>query len=104
MLNISNFGNTADIYAKFLISNFRHVLNIVYILLGIAPESGCGLPTFRNPRSGPSSTGLTMDLTDVSETSAKHNLKPGKYPKNIYNLCDSPSRSTRVSAFTERHI
>ena len=39
----------------FLISNFRRVLNIVCVLLGISPASDCGLPTFRNPLSVPSS-------------------------------------------------
>ena len=40
----------------FLISNFRRVLNIVYVLfLGISPASDCSLPTFRNPLSVPSS-------------------------------------------------
>ena len=39
----------------FLISNFRRVLNIVCILLGISPASDCGLPTFQNPLSVPSS-------------------------------------------------
>ena len=39
----------------FLISNFRRVLNIVCILLGVSPASDCGLPTFRNPLSVPSS-------------------------------------------------
>jgi hypothetical protein len=40
---------------SFLISNFRRVLNIVCILLGISPVSDCCLPTFRNPLSVPSS-------------------------------------------------
>jgi hypothetical protein len=44
------------------------------------------LPTFRNPLSGSSSKEffiklLKMDLTEGSETSAKLNLTPGKYPK-----------------------
>ena len=38
-----------------LISDFRRVLNIVCILLGISPASDCSLPTFRNPLSVPSS-------------------------------------------------
>jgi hypothetical protein len=67
---------------------------IVYDLLGISPASDCVFPTFRNPLSGPSSKAvcgififilhiqpLKMDLTEGSETSAKHNLTPGKYPK-----------------------
>ena len=40
---------------NFIFSNFRRVLNIVYVLLGISPASDCGLPTFRNPLSVPSS-------------------------------------------------
>ena len=64
----------------FLISNFRRVLNLVCILLGISPASDCGLPTFRNPLSVPSSREL-MELIEGSETSANHNWMPGKYPK-----------------------
>ena len=41
--------------AVFLISNFRRVLNLVCILLGISPASDCSLPTFRNTLSVPSS-------------------------------------------------
>ena len=77
---------------KNLISNFRRVLNIVCILLGISPASDCGLPTFRNPLSVPSSRAvcrvlilhihpLKMELIEGSETSANHNRTPGKYPK-----------------------
>jgi hypothetical protein len=40
---------------NFIFSNFRRVLNIVYVLLGISPASDCGLPTFRNALSVPSS-------------------------------------------------
>jgi hypothetical protein len=40
---------------KFFISNFRRVLNLVYVLLGMSPVSDCVFPTFRNPLSGPSS-------------------------------------------------
>ena len=40
---------------EFLISKFRRVLNLVCILLGISPASDCGLLTFRNPLSVPSS-------------------------------------------------
>jgi hypothetical protein len=29
---------------------------------------------------------LKMDLTEGSETSEKHNLTPGKYPKKIYKI------------------
>jgi len=38
-----------------LISNFRRVLNLVCILLGISLASGCCMPTFRNALSVPSS-------------------------------------------------
>jgi hypothetical protein len=44
-------GNTTVL----LISNFRRVLNIVCVLLGIFPTSDCDFPTFRNPLSVPSS-------------------------------------------------
>jgi hypothetical protein len=30
-------------------------INIVFVLLGVSPASGCNLPTFRNPLSVPSS-------------------------------------------------
>ena len=94
----------------FLISNFRRVLNIVCILLGISPASDCCLPTFRNPLSVPSPRagcrGLDPapedELIEGSETSA-NNRTPGKYPKEyiqylfnfllfcfkIYNLLNS---------------
>ena len=39
----------------FLISNFRRVLNLVCIFLGISPASDCCMPTFRNTLSVPSS-------------------------------------------------
>jgi hypothetical protein len=42
-------------FSTFLISNFRRVLNIVFVLLGISPALDCDLPTFRNPLSVPSS-------------------------------------------------
>ena len=55
----------------FLISNFRRVLNLVCILLGISPASDCGLPTFRNPLSVPSSRAgcKVLWFADVSEPS-----------------------------------
>ena len=56
-------------------------ISSVYVLLGISPASDCGLPTFQNPLSVPSSKALKMELTDGSETSANHNLTPGRYPK-----------------------
>jgi hypothetical protein len=54
---------------EFLISKFRRVLNIVYVLLGISPASYCGLPTFRNLLSVPSSEAAC-----------------GNTQKNIYNI------------------
>ena len=47
-------SNSSSI-STFLISNFRRVLNLVCILLGISPASDFGLPTFRNTLSVPSS-------------------------------------------------
>jgi hypothetical protein len=59
-LDIINRGNrptfvTTNRQEVFLISNFRRVLNIVCVLLGISPASDSDLPTFRNPLSVPSS-------------------------------------------------
>jgi len=39
----------------FLVSNFRHVLNVVCFLLGNSPASDFYMPTFRNTLSLPSS-------------------------------------------------
>ena len=47
--------HTSSTLHMILISNFRRVLNLVCILLGISAASDCGLPTFRNPLSVPSS-------------------------------------------------
>ena len=86
------------VYVFFFISNFRRVLNLVCILLGISPASDCGLPTFRNPVSVPSSRAgckvyfilyiqsLKMELIEGSETSANHNRTPGKYPKEYIQV------------------
>jgi len=74
-------GGRFNLFDSFLISNFRRVLNVVYLLLGISPTSDCGLPTFRNTLSVPSSKPLKMELTEGSETLANHNLTPGRYPK-----------------------
>jgi hypothetical protein len=49
----------------FLISNFRHVLNVVCFLLGNSPASEFYVPTFRNTLSVPSSyAGRYEDGTD----------------------------------------
>jgi hypothetical protein len=53
-------------------------VNIVYVLLGISPESDLQrLDVEFILHIEP----LKMDLTEGFETSAKHNLTPGKYPK-----------------------
>jgi hypothetical protein len=50
-----------------------------------------------------------MDLTEDSETSAKHNLTPGKYPKEHIQTCDvnplTPNGhySGRTAPLTSRH-
>jgi hypothetical protein len=51
----------------FLISKFRLVLNLVYFILGV------GWMNIIQP--------MKMDLTEGSKTSEKHNLTPGKHPK-----------------------
>jgi hypothetical protein len=68
-------ANLNKFNTNFLILNFRRVLNIVYVLLGISPASDCVLPTFRNPLSGPPTK------AGCSETTEKHNLTQEKYPK-----------------------
>ena len=78
---------------------------LVCIILGNSPASDCGLPTFRNTLSVPSSRArckvwsmnserrtwnlyqgrglleLAEPMIECSETSANHNRTPGKYPK-----------------------
>jgi hypothetical protein len=62
---------------EFLISNFRHVMKLVYFLLGISPASDEVLffkfKFFIKP--------LKLDLTEGSETSAKLNLTLKKIHK-----------------------
>jgi hypothetical protein len=65
--NGRDLATVPSIFFKFFISNFRRVLNLVYVLLGMK------FILHVEP--------LKMDLTEGSETSAKHNLTPGKYPK-----------------------
>jgi hypothetical protein len=55
---------------------------VVCILLDISPTSDCDLPTFRNL------------LSVGSETSANHNLTPGKYPKE-YIQCSKHGESLK---------
>jgi hypothetical protein len=92
----------------FLILNFRRVLNIVCILLGISPASDCDLPKFRNLLSVPSSKAgcgvlhtqpLKMELTEGSETSENHNLTPGKYPKEYIQ-----NHSNHIDSINSRYI
>ena len=55
--------------------------HVVYVLLGISPASDCGLPTFRNPLSVPSSKagcGAFEDGTDRPQSDA------GEIPKRTY--------------------
>ena len=82
----------------FLISNFRRVLKLVYILLGISPASDCGFPTFRNPLSVPSSRAgckvwsirhtLHPSLKDGADRGFRNVGKPqsdaGEIPKRIH--------------------
>ena len=76
----------------FLISNFRRVLNLVYTLLGISPASDCGLPTFRNPLSVPSSRLHTLHqaLEDGTDRGFRNVGKPqsdaGEIPKRIHKI------------------
>ena len=76
-----------------LISNFRRVLDIVCILLGISPASDCGLPTFRNTLSVPSSrAGCTLHraLEDGTDRGFRNVGKPqsdaGEIPKRIHTI------------------
>jgi hypothetical protein len=50
-----------------LISNFRHVLNIVCVLLDISPASDCDLPTRRYPLSIPSSKAGSRAFEDGND-------------------------------------
>jgi hypothetical protein len=75
----------------FLISNFRRDLNIVCILLGIYLASDCDVPMFRNHLPS-SKTGCRVFYTqplkmELTETSANHNLTPGKYPREYIQRC-----------------
>jgi hypothetical protein len=71
-------------------NKFKQGRFIAYILLGISLASDCVL-------SGPSSKALKMDLTEGSETSAKHNLMAGKYPKEHIQYSEhSESLKSRV--------
>jgi len=64
----------------FLISNFRHVLNVVCFLLGNSQAPEFYMPTFRNTLlhfHGP----MKMEQTACSKTSAYKIQAPGNYPE-----------------------
>ena len=66
----------------FLISNFRPVLNLVCILLGISPASNCCMLDVKYEvyfilHIQP----MKMEQIECSETSAYNNQTPGKYPE-----------------------
>jgi hypothetical protein len=69
-----------------LISNFRRVLNIVCVLLGISPASDCDLPTFRNPLSVPSSNYIqTRVQSKINQPnfSPKYTFQPSRLKPRI---------------------
>jgi hypothetical protein len=85
----SAWGITVHVPQTVTTEQLQHYIQykrVVCILLGISPASDCDLPTFRNLLSVPSSKPLKMELTVGSETSANHNLTPGKYPKRIHTI------------------
>ena len=70
-----------------MISNFRHVLNIVCILLGISPASDCCLPTFRNPLSLHTLHPALEDGTDRGfRNVGKQQSDAGEIPKRIHTI------------------
>jgi hypothetical protein len=84
----------------FLISNFRRFLNLTlsshHPLSTLHPAFEEGTDRgFRNVGKSQSDAGeiytqpLKMELTEGSETSANHNLTPGKYPKEYKQLSGS---------------
>ena len=70
---------TTSLSYLFLISDFRRVLNIVCILLGISPASDCSLPTFRNPLSVPSSDRGFRNVGKLQSDG-------GEIPKRIHTI------------------
>jgi len=55
---LHDWGSTVfsyNIWNVFLISNFRLVVYVVYVILGNSPATGFYMPTFRNTLSVPSS-------------------------------------------------
>ena len=56
LLYIYIYINSTNIPPIVIINRIcEHQNLLVYVLLGISPASDCGLPTFRNPLSVPSS-------------------------------------------------
>jgi hypothetical protein len=78
---------------KFLISNFRPILNVVCFLLGDSPASEIYMPTFRNSLFHLYRlVGVVIlhisayeDGTNCSETSAYKIQTPGNYPEESNN-------------------
>jgi hypothetical protein len=73
-------------FGGFLISNFRHVLNVLCFFLGNSRASEFYMPTFRDTLSVTSSwanryTPMMMERTECSETSAYKIQTPGNYPE-----------------------
>ena len=66
-----------------MISNIRHVLNVLFFLLGDSPASEFYVPTFRNtvPPSFLLIPPVKTEQTDYSETSAHEIQTPGNRPK-----------------------
>jgi hypothetical protein len=54
----------SNTYNLFLISRFRHVVNVVFHLLSDSPASEFSLPTFQNTLSAPSSWVVSSCLND----------------------------------------
>jgi len=80
----------------FLDLNLRHVLNIVFFLLGVFPASELYLPTFRNTVFSIFIGGVCgkMEQKECSEMWANKIQTPGNHPKEriqrhcvCFNLC-----------------
>jgi len=83
----------------FLISNFRHVLNVVCFLLGNCPVSELYMPTFlfhlqrqigmKEWRILHTYPPMKMEQTECSEISAYKIETPGNYPEESIQLTES---------------
>jgi hypothetical protein len=82
----------------FLISNFRHVLNVVFILLGDSLTSELYVPMFQNTVSVPSrhckqlSPPMKMEQTECSETLSYKIRHRGITQKKENNKCNPVHR------------